>query len=70
MFRTAPLPDLHKIPAPSDTLSPSINHFSVVDDPTESPSSEKMSSELVLVSSNECEVSRKSGLDCHLLYLI
>jgi len=54
--------DLRKIPAPSDALSPSISHFSVVDDPTGSLPPEKMSSELVLVSSEGCEVLRKSSL--------
>jgi phenylalanyl-tRNA synthetase beta chain len=53
--------DIRKIPAPSDTLSPSINHFSVVDDPTGSPSPEKMSFELALASSEGCEVLRKSS---------
>ncbi len=58
-----PLLDFRKIPASSDALSPSINHFSVVDDFTGSPPPDKMSSELALVSSEECEVLRKSSIN-------
>ena len=54
--------DSRKIPAPPDALSPPINHFSVVDDPTGSPPPEKMSSELALASPAGCEVLRESSL--------